>query len=340
MTPSPFTSTTVRQYPKVDLHCHLEGSLSLSALREMAQVTATPLPTNDDVLRQLLITTATDPTVTDYLKRFQPIVDLMQTTEQLQLAGFDIVRSAAADGLIYMEIRFTPTLYTRSGLTLEQAIAAFLTGLHAGTKTFGVPVNAIVCGRRERSLVELSTVFKTAAKFADQGVVGLDLVGDEFDYPTVDLADAIRAAHATGLPIALHAGETAPVDNIVVAMTLNVARIGHGQRLNGFPAAMDRAKRTKTTLETCLTSSHHSTTLPDYPNLPLQDFLAAGLKVTVNTNHRTIANVNLTDEILALHAHHHLDWPQLRQLTLNAIDGAFLPDIDKANLRSQIPENQ
>ena len=337
MTQQPFTPVTVRQYPKVDLHCHLEGSLSLGALREMAAVTDTPLPVGDRALHDLLIATATNPETTDYLKRFQPVIDLMQTAKQLEIAGADIVRTAAADGLIYMETRFTPTLYTQGDLNLGTAIAALLRGLHAGTKTYGVPVNAIVCGRREGALAELTTVFETAAKFTDQGVVGLDLVGDEAEYPTIDLADAIRAAHATGLPIALHAGETAPVDNVVVAMTLQVERIGHGQRLNGFPAAMARAKRTGTTLETCLTSSHRSVDLPDYPNLPLQDFLDAGLKVTVNTNHRTIADVNLTDEILALHDHSDLDWDQLAQLTHNAIDGAFLKDADKTVLHAKVP---
>ena len=105
---NPFTADAVRQYPKVELHCHLDGSISLPALRKMAAVTGAELPASDTALRTLVSAPIDTVSLIDYLKRFQVVTDLMQTPEQLRIAGYDMVQTASEDGLIYLETRFAP----------------------------------------------------------------------------------------------------------------------------------------------------------------------------------------------------------------------------------------
>jgi len=332
----PFTETAVRQYPKVELHCHLDGSISLAALRKMAAVTGATLPADDADLRQLVTAPLDTVSLIDYLKRFQVVTDLMQTPEQLRIAGYDMVQTAAEDGIIYLETRFAPAIFTEKGLSIKEALAATLEGLHEGTKHFGIPVNAIVCAMRDRPVDECIEVFQTAAEFTDQGVVGLDFAGDEFNHPALELSEAIKAGLATGLPFTLHAGEAGPVDNVAVSLTMGAKRIGHGVHMSGFPATIQQAKRAGATIEMCPTSNVQTKAVDGYENFPLAEFLSAGLKVTINTDDRTVSNVTLTDEFVTLHEKFGLNWSLMEQLTLNAIDGAFIDEATKAKLREKV----
>lgn len=333
---TPFSATAVRSFPKVELHCHLDGSISLPALRQMAAVSGAELPTDDAALRNLVTAPIETVSLIDYLKRFQIVTDLMQTPEQLEIAGYDMVQTAANDGLIYLETRFAPAIFTEKGLSIREAIAGVLKGLHRGTQELGVPVNAIVCAMRDRPLDESAEVFRTAADFADQGVVGLDFAGDEFNHPTRDLQPAIEAGLATGLPFTLHAGEAGPAENVADALTLGATRIGHGVHMSGHPAIIAQAKAAGATIETCLTSNIQTKAVTGYETFPLSEFLSAGLKVTINTDDRTVSNTTLTQEFLDLHTHYGLDWSLMTKLTLNAIDGAFITDEQKAKLRDQV----
>jgi len=332
----PFTKENVQQYPKVELHCHLDGSLSLSALRKMAAVTGAELPADDAALYDLTTAPLETDSLIQYLKRFQIVTDLMQTPEQLKIAGYDMVETAAKDGLIYLEARFAPQISTAKGLSVEEVIAALLDGLHAGTKHFGIPVNAIVCAMRDRPLDECIDVFQTAAKFKDQGVVGLDFAGDEFNHPALEIAPAVKAGLKTGLPFTLHAGEAGPVDNVAVSLTLGAKRIGHSVHMSGFPATIEQAKRAGATIEMCPSSNVQTKAIDGYENFPLAEFLSAGLKVTLNTDDRTVSDVTLTSEVMKMHEQFGLNWSLLERLTLNAIDGAFIPEDQKEQLRAKV----
>lgn len=332
----PFNETTVRRFPKVELHCHLDGSLSLPALRQMARVGGQSLPASDAALRELVTAPRDTVSLIDYLKRFQVVTDLMQTPEQLAIAGYDMVRTAHADGLIYLETRFAPAIFTERGLSIRAAIQGVLDGLHRGSAEYGLPVNAIVCAMRDRPLDECREVFATAAEFRDQGVVGLDFAGDEFHHPTSELTAAIEAGQATGLPFTLHAGEAGPASNVADALTLGAQRIGHGVHMSGHPAIIDQARAAHATIETCLTSNLQTKAVADVAAFPLREFLESGLAVTVNTDDRTVSDTTLTQEFLDLHAHCGLDWDLLTRVTLNAIDGAFIAQDQKAGLREQV----
>jgi len=302
----------------------------------MAAISGDTLPADDAALRQLVTAPMDTVSLIDYLKRFQVVTDLMQTAEQLEIAGYDMVQTAAADGIIYLETRFAPAIFTEKGLTVHQAIAAVLRGLHHGTAKFGVPVNAIVCAMRDRPNAESAQVFQTAAEFADQGVVGLDFAGDEFNHPTSELIPAIKAGQATGLPFTLHAGEAGPAKNVADALSLGITRIGHGVHMSGHPEIIAQAKAAGATIETCLNSNLQTKAVSGYADFPLSEFLSAGLAVTVNTDDRTVSDTTLTKEFLDLHEHYGLSWSLVTKLTLNAINGAFIDDEQRMKLRDQV----
>lgn len=102
----------VQELAKTELHCHLDGSLSLEVIRQLAQMSEISIPEKDEELRKLVSIEGKVDSLMTYLKTFDFIRPLLQTAEALELAAYDVLHQAAADGVVYMELRFAPELST------------------------------------------------------------------------------------------------------------------------------------------------------------------------------------------------------------------------------------
>lgn len=204
----------VQELAKTELHCHLDGSLSLAAIRQLAQMTEISIPDKDEELRKLVSIEGKVDSLMTYLKTFDFIRPLLQTPEALELAAYDVLGQASEDGVLYIELRFAPELSTDKGLTILEAVNAVLSGMEKAQKEFGIVAKLLVCGLKQTDPSQTRELFSAIADLAPKGLVGFDFAGNEADYPTQELAELIDYTRSLGYPMTFHAGECGCVTNV------------------------------------------------------------------------------------------------------------------------------
>ena len=188
----------VQKLAKTELHCHLDGSLSLSLIRKLAQLANLSLPEEDSDLRQLVSVDGKVDSLMTYLKKFDYTRPLLQTSEALELAAYDVVQQAAMDNILYIEIRFAPELSTDGGLTVLEAVEAVLAGLERAQKDFHIMAKLLVCGLKQTNPSQTKEIFSAIADLALKGLAGFDFAGNEAEYPTEDLEELIQFTQSLG----------------------------------------------------------------------------------------------------------------------------------------------
>ncbi len=329
----------LRQLGKIELHCHLDGSLSLPMVRRLAKMAAIAVPASDEALRQLVQARADAKTLMDYLRPFDFVRPLLQTKEALRLAAYDVLAQAAAENVRYIEVRFAPELSMDKGLTATDTILAVIAGLQDGMAAFDIQAQALICGMRQ-SRPELSaTIFQAAGPFRGQGVAGADFAGNEADFPPDVLTIASEAAKKAGLPLTFHAGECHCAANVYQALSAGATRIGHGTALFDQPAMVQQLASEHVAVELCLTSNLQTKAAATYAEFPYPVLARAGVSLSINTDNRTVSNTTLTREYELFQEHFGLTAADFARINHQAADVAFLADAEKAQLQARLTED-
>lgn len=317
----------------IDLHLHLDGSLSLRTVRELALRRNVPLPEGEEALRRLLQVGKDCKDLNEYLEKFDFPCSLLQTADALTLAVSNLLEELAEQGLCYAEIRFAPQLHTHLGLTQEDAVRAAAAGLEGAP----IPANLILCCMRMAdNLPENLATVEAAAKFLGRGVCAVDLAGAEALYPTSDFEPVFRLAGEKGIPMTVHAGEAAGPESIWKALEFGARRIGHGVRCLEDPELVRHLARSGITLELCPTSNLNTAIFPDIQSYPLRQLMAAGVKVTVNTDNITVSGVTLRSELEQVTEVFSLTDAEVEALLRSAADACFAPAEVRAELHRRI----
>lgn len=345
-------SAAFRQMAKIDLHRHLEGSLRLSTLREIAREYAIPLP--DGTLAAQVQVQPSDPlTAANFLSKFLVLRQFYRTPEMIARVTAEAVADAAADGIVYLELRFTPAALARQqGFALaevmdwvaaaaaEAAAAEAAAAESAETEAAGrrpITVRLIASVNRHEPVELAEKVAALAAQRMDRGVVGLDLAGNEADYPMLPFAGVFREARESGLRITVHAGEWGGPENVRQAiLDLQAERIGHGDRVLEDAWVTALARERGAALEVCLTSNYQSGVVPALRAHPLPRLIDAGLKVTLNSDDPSISGITLSDEYRVACGELGLSAEALGACIRNAARSAFLPPEQSRALEARL----
>jgi len=319
-------SSKLRQLPKAELHCHLDGSVRPSTLLELGREARVQMPkhTPEELAEFMRVDDAL--TLEDYLRRFDVTVSVMQTEEALERIAYELAEDAADDGVRYIEIRNAPILNVVHGLTLVQAIEAPLRGLRRAEKDFGIIGRFIVCALRNFTPEDSLEMAQLAVEFKNEGVVALDLAGGEKGNPAARHVAAFRYAREHDLAVTVHAGEGDGAESVREAVHVCGAnRIGHGTRLIEDAELTQYVNDRRIALEVCLTSNVQTRVADSYEAHPLREYFDRGLNVTLNTDNRLMSGTTLTDEYV--HAAEHLGFTvdELAGIALNGFESAFLP---------------
>jgi adenosine deaminase len=319
-------SSKLRQLPKAELHCHLDGSVRPATLLDLAREARVQMPrhTAEELAEFMRVDDANS--LEDYLRRFDVTVSVMQTEEALERIAYELAEDAAEDGVRYIEIRNAPILNVVHGLTLVQAIEAPLRGLRRAEKEFGIIGRSIICALRAFTPEESLEMAQIAVEFRNDGVVAFDLAGGEKGHPAARHVAAFRYAREHNLAVTVHAGEGDGAESVREAVHICGAnRIGHGTRLIEDPDLMQYVNDRRIALEVCLTSNVQTKVADSYEAHPLREYFDRGLNVTLNTDNRLMSGTTLTDEYV--HAAEHLGFTvdELAGIALNGFESAFLP---------------
>lgn len=327
----------------IDLHLHLDGSLSARDVLQLASlsgVSLPPMPDGPHALDTLLVAPPGGGSLGGYLQKFELPLSVLQTEQTITLAFRSLIVRLSRQGLCYAEIRFAPQLHCRGGLTQEQVVQAAVTGCAQGTEACGLPVGLILCCMRgaDNRAQNMQTV-ALASQYLHRFVCALDLAGDEARYPTNQFVDLFAAAHQEGVPLTIHAGEAAGAQSVWTALRCFARRIGHGVRAQEDSSLLQRLREEQTVLEMCYTSNLQTGAAASAEAHPLARFLEAGLCVTLNTDNMTVSNTTLHKEYLRVQRQFSLTDEQLLQIACNAAQGAFLPDGEKQRLQDTVKQN-
>lgn len=289
-------ATLLHHLAKVELHCHLDGSLSLPMIRRLAARIGQALPAADADLAKLVQAPATATNLMDYLRPFDFIRPLLQDHDALAMAAHDVAAQAAAENVRYIELRFAPELSMDRGLTATQAIEAVVDGLAQAQADFDLTANVLVCAMRQSAAAMNQQVFAAAAPLLGRGVVGGDFAGNEADFPPSTFTATIAYAQSQHVPLTLHAGECHCAQNIAETLAAGVTRIGHATAIQNHPDLIQQFVTAGATAELCLTSNLQTRAAANLSEYPYAQLRAAGAKLTINTDNRTVSNVDLTHE--------------------------------------------
>ena len=233
-----------------------------------------------------------NPSQAAYLAYFDDAIAVLQTESALERTAYELGLDSAAENIDYLEVRWAPRLHMRRGLTESQVIMAVLAGLDAAP----LQAVAIVCAMRQDTVDENVALAREAGQFAGRGVVGFDLAGDEVRYPASPQRPAFEAARAAGLRLTCHAGEAGDPASVEEALGLGVERIAHGVIGAREPRIVERIRSEGIVLDMCPTANWKCKAVPTLAEHPLPKLVRAGVRCTISTDSRTVADTTLSHE--------------------------------------------
>lgn len=331
-----------RKYALVDLHLHLDGSLSVDDAIYMASVDGVSLPESRSEIEKMLVCPEDCESLDDYLKCFELPVSIMQSSTTIAYSVRSLVKRLDEQGLIYAEIRYAPQQHLKKGLTMDEVTAASIEGLRKGLAESknGIKAQLILCCMRGEDNDELNMqTVDVAKKYLGQGVCAIDLAGAEALYPTSKYGELFAYAKTQGVPFTIHAGEADGVESMKLAAEYGARRIGHGIRAFDDAEMKQLLKQKDICLTLCPTSNLQTKALAGVTRMsqyPLQVFLADGVPVCINTDNMSVSNTTVQKELQKLHDAGMLTAAQAELMVRNAIAHAFLSEEEKAELPGKI----
>lgn len=333
---------TFRALPKVELHRHLEGSLRLDTMLDVATQHGITIPA--DVLRLSTLVQIQEEdklTFQNFLSKFNTLRLFYRSPDVIHRITREAVEDAAKDNVKYMELRFTPVALSRAErFPLHDVIDWVLSSAKDAGETHGVTVRLIASVNRHESAELAEQVAWLAADHVKDGLIALDLAGNEADFPSQPFYGIFKEAKQAGLHVTIHAGEWGPAYNVREAIEeIGAERIGHGVRVMEDESIVALARERQTAFEVCITSNYQSGVFESLETHPLMQMLEAGLNVTINTDDPSISRITLSHEYYA--ACEDLKMPQntLKQRIVAAAKASFIEENEKEKLVKQLEKD-
>lgn len=322
----------IRDLPKVELHLHLETSLRLRRLQVRQHQAGNDSPDHRAEAAGNAVAGVADPekfTGYDrlrrlrYLSRAGKIPDAAYSSENIEQITLELLSEAAAQHVRYVEVR----VGGRRAFTLlgaRRTLEAMARARDRGAQEQGIHSGFLMTIVRERGPEEAEQRVREAIASRDCGVVGVDLAGDEHNYPPALFVRAMDSAREAGLGITVHAGEFAGPASIWTAVyQLGARRLGHGIRAAEDPELLSRLRERGVTLELCPTSNVRLGLCDSLEALPLRPLMAAGVSLTINSDDPLLLGTDLSRELHAVAQTFALTSDEVRMLVAAASRAAF-----------------
>ena len=332
------TKELIRKLPKAELHCHLDGSLRVSTIIDLAAHQKVELPAkNKEDLHNILAIKEKMKNLEEYLEIFDITLSVLQTPESLMRVAFELAEDCWNDGVRYVEVRYSPILHTQEGMTSSESIDAVKKGLDQAESEFGIKTGIIICGIRNISPEISLKLADLAVQYKNKGVVGFDLAGAEENFPAKHHQEAFELILKKNINATLHAGEAFGPESIHQAIhACGAHRIGHGTRLMENKDLMAFVNDHRISLEICLKSNIQTRSIPSLEVHPFKYYLDQHLRVTLNTDNRLISDTTLTDEYLLAVNTFNLTLQDIRTIIINGFKSAFLPHNERRELIREV----
>lgn len=361
-------------FPKVTLHDHLDGSLPPETLIELADEAGVALPYTDPALLSGWFSgEIAEPAVQNWDEKFGVTTRVMQTEAAIVRVAREWVREAAADGVLYGEVRWAPEKHELGGLPLIVAVEAVAEGLRLGERDVAeaggsIRARQLLCGMRTstRSLEIARLVVATYGEWGGS-VAGFDLAGIEEDFPVRRHLEATALLHREGIPFTIHTGEGAGEQSVWETVHLaHALRLGHGIRVieditlngraldprtavstieaaraGGGPAELALGRTAQWVrdrgipLEVCVTSNSGSI-VSGVANHPLELLRELGFTLTLNPDNRSMSMVSLSSEYRVIEERFGWGAAEFAWALGNSVEASFQSRAERDALHARI----
>ena len=320
----------------IDIHLHLDGSLSVEDFQYLSKLYGVDL--GKDFPNNIYVPENCQ-SLEEYLTRFALPGQLLQSKEAIKYVTKSLVKRLYELGYIYAEIRFAPLLHTEKGASQLEITEAALEGLNEQLKECpGFDAGLILCCMRHASKEMNMETIEVAHKLQDTKVVAVDLAGAERLHPSSYYKEIFDLAKQYKLNITIHAGEATGSDEIMMALDNGAMRIGHGVHLSLDADTIRRVKEKNICFEFCPTSNLQTKSLLTYKDVPLRQFLDNNIDVTINSDNMTVSNTNAIIEMRKMKETFNLSKEEIYHLLSNSINHAFVNENKRVELKRKLDE--
>ncbi|MBE6054196.1 MAG: adenosine deaminase [Clostridium sartagoforme] len=328
----------INRLPKIELHCHLDGSLRVETVIELAKKEGIVLESYEyDYVKKLLTVGENCSSLGEYLEKFDLPNMVLQRKENLRRAAFELLEDASKENIKYIEVRFAPIFHIKNGLSLEEIIDSVIQGIRDAEEIYDIKGNVIISCIRGLGLEHVYDSIEAGLKFLGQGVVAMDLAAIEKEDFFYEYIDAMKLAKDKGFRITIHAGETGFGKNVGGAIKfLGAERIGHGVFIYNDEEAYNLVKDMNITLEMCPKSNIDTKAVNMYKEHPIYNYHKDGISVNISTDNRTVSNITLNEETHNLIKTFNINLDEYKEIYRNSVQAAFCDDKTKKILMNYI----
>lgn len=320
-------ATIAADLPLVELHRHLDGNVRLETVLDIARRRGIRLPADDvEGLRPYAQVQGPVPGLLAFFERFDLLKRVFVDPEAITRIAYENLEDAVREGIDYVELRFSPAFMGEHyGLAPSLVTGAICEGLREGLRRLPVRAKLIVIMSRHLGEERCWEELEAALAFQHEGVVAVDLAGDEAGWPGRRFVRHFRRARDAGFRITVHAGEAAGPESVRQAIEeLGAERVGHAVHAVEDESVLQLIAERGVAIESCPTSNVQTTTVPSYAAHPLPIFLRRGLLVTLGSDDPGISAIDLPYEYRVARDELGLSPAELRRLQANGLDAAFL----------------
>jgi adenosine deaminase len=328
-------TSELKSIPKIELHLHLDCSLSYAAVSALVP-SVTPEEYQSDYAAPARCTD-----LTEFLSRAHKGFRLMQSEMSLRLVTEDIFRQLVDDGVLYAELRFAPLLHLEQGLTPDQVVSVVDRSTEDLIRETGLEARLILCTLRHFTEEQSMQTAELVERFRGTRVVALDIAGDEAGFPLDAHVGAYRYAREKGLHRTAHAGEALGPESVWETLRLlEPARIGHGTRSAEDSTLTGHLRQKRIHLEICPSSNVQIIpSIETWSHHPVDRLFRAGVPLNINTDTRMLTPATLTGEYRGLQETFGWTAQDLLDANLLGIQAAFVEQSVKDNLRKELVDS-
>lgn len=322
----------IKKIPKIELHCHLDGSLRLDSVKE--EILKQGLDIDVDAISESDLKAPMDcESLVDYLKTFRLPLKVLQKVDAIERFTYEVFEDAYNEGCVYLELRYAPVLHLNEGLSLKEVIEASIRGMNRAKVDFDIEGGIILCCMKNFSQEDAIKTIEAGKEFLNKGVVGIDLAGAEDEGFADKFVDAMDLAYSYGYNITIHAGEAASYKNVKDSIEkLHAKRIGHGVRSIEDDELCKELISKKIHLEICPTSNVQTKAVSSLENHPLKTYLSEDYSASINTDNRTVSDTTVENELEIVRNLMGLKLDDYRKMYYNTVGAIFSDDSVKSKL--------
>jgi adenosine deaminase len=324
------TDAKIRALPKVELHVHVEGAVTTATIAAIARRNGVDLGVDDpaDLYRYR--------DLTDFLRVFDLVCRSLQTAEDLHQVTFEALSIAAAAGVRYREMFFSPTFLLRNGVEFTEIWTGIAAGIVDAHAEHGIVCRMILDVHKPAGPAAADELIDLAVGCDRDVLIGIGGDAGERNIDLAAFAGPFERARQLGFRTTMHLGEEGSVDDIRVGLhEIGVERIDHGFCVLDDQAVVDEVVDRRIALTVCPTSNRSIGLVSSIGEHPIMRMRDAGVLVTVNSDNAEMFGIDLADELCNMRDAFDLTMADIEDLCLSGVEAAWMDAETKRTTRDQ-----